>query len=92
MKLPTKDMMIEDTNEDMRIRWEKGYTKRQAHMMGPDQQKYYDELARMAETEPIAPVMIKLRDHSVKRLYEDLTNFRENRYKIVDDNTYVKVQ
>ncbi|XP_044744633.1 senecionine N-oxygenase [Coccinella septempunctata] len=92
MALPSKDSMHLDTKEDMQIRWEKGYTRRQAHMMGPDQQKYYDDLARMAATDPIAPVIIKLRDHSVKRLYEDLNNFRENRYKIVDDDTYVKVQ
>lgn len=92
MKLPSKEDMKLDTEEDMKARWAKGYTRRQAHLMGPDQQKYYDELASQANTEPIAPVIIKLRDHSVKRLYEDLNNFREDRYKIVDDNTYVKVQ
>ncbi|KAL3286893.1 hypothetical protein HHI36_001380 [Cryptolaemus montrouzieri] len=92
MELPSKDRMINDTEQDMQARWEKGYTRRQAHMMGPDQQKYYDDLAKMANTKPIAPVIIKLRDHSVKKLYEDLNNFRENKYRIIDDDTYVKVQ
>ncbi|KAK9873989.1 hypothetical protein WA026_002337 [Henosepilachna vigintioctopunctata] len=91
MELPSKDMMRADTEIDMKSRWEKSYTRRQAHMMGPEQQKYYDDLAKMANTTPIAPVIIKLRDHSVKRLYEDLNNFRENRYKILDNETYIKI-
>lgn len=34
---PTKKEMIHDTNEEMENRWAKGYKKRQAHLMGPDQ-------------------------------------------------------
>lgn len=60
-------------------------------MMGPDQAGYYGELAEEAETTPIAPVIVKLRDESVKRLYDDLMNFREDRYKIVDKENFVKV-
>lgn len=29
--------MLKETNEEMEKRWAKGYKKRQAHMMGPDQ-------------------------------------------------------
>lgn len=85
-------MMREDTEKDMQSRWAKGYSKRQAHMMGPDQNSYYKELAEEAETVPIAPVIVKLRDESVKRLYDDLQNFRKDRYKIVDSDNFVKVQ
>ncbi|KAJ3648315.1 hypothetical protein Zmor_020127 [Zophobas morio] len=91
MPLPSKDMMRMDTDNDMQNRWAKGYTKRQAHMMGPDQQGYYEDLASAANTTPIAPVIVKLRDQSVKRLYDDLLNFREDRYKIVNNETFVKV-
>lgn len=92
MMLPSMGEMREDTEKDMQLRWSKGYSKRQAHMMGPDQNSYYTELAEQADTCPIAPVIVKLRDESVKRLYDDLLNFRENRYKIVDKENFVMVQ
>lgn len=34
---PTKEKMLHDTEVDMQKRWDKGYKRRQAHMMGPDQ-------------------------------------------------------
>lgn len=91
MMLPSIEMMRADTEKDMQLRWSRGYSKRQAHMMGPDQNNYYKDLAAEAETTPIAPVIVKLRDESVKRLYDDLLNFREDRYKIVDMENFVKV-
>lgn len=83
--------MRQDTEEDLKKRWLKGYTKRQAHMMGPDQLNYYEDLATAAKTTSIAPVIVKLRDQSVKRLYDDLQNFRNDRYKIVNSLTFMKV-
>jgi len=91
MALPSMEIMRMDTENDMQNRWAKGYSKRQAHLMGPDQRCYYEDLAAAANTKPIAPVIVKLRDESVKRLYDDLQNFRENRYKILDNDSFVKV-
>lgn len=79
------------TENDMQARWAKGYTKRQAHMMGPEQLSYYEDIASDANTTPIPPVIVKLRDQSVKRLYDDILNFRQDIYKIVDPHNYVKV-
>lgn len=92
MRLPSSDEMRMHAEEEMQSRWAKGYSKRQAHMMGQYQEAYYNDLAADANTIPIAPVLVKLRDVSVKRLYDDLLNFREDRYKIVDNNTYIKIQ
>ncbi|XP_017771385.1 PREDICTED: senecionine N-oxygenase-like [Nicrophorus vespilloides] len=92
ISLPSRELMLEDTENDMKNRWAKGYSKRQAHSMGPDQCSYYRDLAQEAKTEPIPPVIVKLRDESVKRLYDDLVNFREDRYRIVDENNFIKVQ
>lgn len=91
MSLPSADEMRMHTQKDIENRQAKGYTKRQMHMMGPDQESYYNDLAQEADTEPIPPVLIKLRDLSVKRLYDDLLNFREDQYRIVDDNNFIKV-
>ncbi|XP_018577185.1 senecionine N-oxygenase [Anoplophora glabripennis] len=92
MRLPSSEEMRMHTDREMQRRWEKGYSKRQAHMMGQYQEEYYNDLAADANTIPIAPVLVKLRDLSVKRLYDDLLNFREDRYKIVDNETYVRVK
>ncbi|CAG9766253.1 unnamed protein product [Ceutorhynchus assimilis] len=91
MDLPSKEEMRMHTEKDMENRKAKGYTKRQMHMMGPDQQSYYNDLAEDADTAPIPPVLVKLRDLSVQRLYDDLINFREDQYRIVDENSFVKV-
>lgn len=39
-KLPSSEQMMEDWEEEKRDRAARGYTKRQAHMMGPDQVIY----------------------------------------------------
>lgn len=91
LSLPSVEEMRMHTQQDMENRKAKGYTKRQMHMMGPDQQSYYNELAHDADTAPIPPVLVKLRDLSVKRLYDDLLNFREDQYKILDEQNFVKV-
>lgn len=41
-KLPSKEAMLKDTNDEMEERWAKGYKKRQAHMMGPVQVRYFN--------------------------------------------------
>ncbi|KAJ8952589.1 hypothetical protein NQ318_004136 [Aromia moschata] len=91
MSLPSTEEMRMHTKGDIEKRCALGLGKRQAHMMGQFQESYYNDLAGDAKTIPIAPVLVKLRDLSVKRLYDDLLNFREDRYKIVDNNNFVKV-
>ncbi|KAK9873991.1 hypothetical protein WA026_002339 [Henosepilachna vigintioctopunctata] len=92
MKLPTKEIMRLDTELDMKTRWERGYTRKLAHMLGPDQQKYYDGLASMSNSSFIPPVLVKLRDDSMKYRLEDLHNFRENIFKIQDNVTYIRIK
>ncbi|KAG5891245.1 hypothetical protein JTB14_004359 [Gonioctena quinquepunctata] len=91
MHLPSTDDMRMHTEREMQSRWAKGYSKRQAHLMGEHQEAYYNDLAEDAKTSPIAPVYVKLRNTSVKNLYEDLLNFREDRYKILDNENFIKV-
>lgn len=39
-KIPSKEKMYEACKTEFDDRMNKGYTKRQAHMMGPDQVKF----------------------------------------------------
>lgn len=90
-KMPTKAVMQADTDAEMAARWAKGYSKRQAHMMGPDQEKYYKELADAGDLLPLKPVITKLHNASRRHFLDELTTFRKKVYKIVDDENFVRL-
>ncbi|XP_053685201.1 senecionine N-oxygenase-like [Sabethes cyaneus] len=90
-KLPTKDEMLADMQQQMEQRWKEGYRKRQAHMMGPAQGDYYHDLAKTAGLDAIKPVMTKLHNESSQRFNDDLLHFRDDIFRIVDDETFVEV-
>lgn len=91
-KLPSKCEMMEVFEEEMSERWQRGLRKHQAHMMGPDQHRYYQDIAAIAEIEPLKPVVTKLHNWSSLRFLDDLTNFRKDVFRILDDETFIKVQ
>lgn len=90
-ELPTREEMLADTEQEMQERWDRGYKRRQAHMMGPEQGKYYEDLSSLADIDAIKPVMTKLHNESSERFLDDLTNFRKDRYRILDDETFIKI-
>lgn len=89
--LPSLHEMLLDTDMEMEARWKKGYKKRQAHMMGEDQNKYYTDLSLTANITNIKPVMTKLHNESSERFLDDLVNFRKDIYKIIDDETFIQI-
>ncbi|KAK9505562.1 hypothetical protein O3M35_009584 [Rhynocoris fuscipes] len=91
VKLPSKEEMLKDTENEMKLRKENGLKKKQFHMMGPRQGDYYAELASLGNLPPLPPVMADLHNFASNRQLNDLKNFREDNYKIVDDKTFIKV-
>ncbi|XP_055596982.1 senecionine N-oxygenase-like [Uranotaenia lowii] len=89
--LPKKEEMRADEREQMEHRWWLGYKKRQAHMMGPAQGDYYEDLAKTAGLVPIKPVMAALHTESSRRFNDDLLNFRNDVFRIVDDYSFEEV-
>ncbi|XP_046959453.1 senecionine N-oxygenase isoform X1 [Vanessa cardui] len=87
-KLPSREEMTRQWEEEKSERASRGYTRRQAHMMGPDQEKYYASLAKEAGTESIPSVITKIREESSLRFLHNLQNYRQDVYKIIDDDTY----
>lgn len=84
--------MLEDCDREMNERWTaRGLRKHQAHLMGEDQHKYYDDLSATAGIEKLKPVITKLHNFSSLRFLDDLTNFRNDIFRIVDDETFVKI-
>lgn len=45
----------------------------------------------MAGVEKIKPVMVNLDFESIRRLITDFDNFRNDIYKIIDDNTFIRM-
>ncbi|XP_020818015.1 senecionine N-oxygenase [Drosophila serrata] len=90
-KLPSPEVMLKDTQDRMNKLWNEGYRRRQAHMLGHNQAHYYTDLAETAGIKKIKDVMAKLHDESSKCFNENLLHFREDIFKIVDDETFIKV-
>lgn len=90
--MPSRDEMMKDFERQMSERFSNNFKKHQAHMMGPEQNKYYDDLAATAEIAPLKPVITKLHNWSSTRFLDDLLNFRKDIFRIVDDETFVKIE
>lgn len=56
------------------------------------QNTYYDDLSRTASIENLKPVMTRLHNDSSERFLDDLTNFRRDVYRIIDDDTFIKIK
>jgi dimethylaniline monooxygenase (N-oxide forming) len=89
--LPPKDEMLNDHNRDMNERWAKGMKTSQAHLMGHEQHKYYADLAATAQIKPLQNVISKLHNFSSLRFLDDLINFRREVFRILDDETFIRI-
>lgn len=92
LELPTEFEMKRHTEHEMMERWQKGYNKRKAHMMGEEQESYYNSLAKDAEIDSIAPVYVKIWNLTEKFLYDQLFDFRDYQYTIVDEQNYIQLE
>ncbi|XP_053674884.1 senecionine N-oxygenase-like [Anopheles nili] len=88
LSLPTQNEMLEDMMEEIEDRLRRGFKKRHAHMMGPEQDQYYNKLARTADLETIAPVMTKLHNESSQRFIDNLIDFRNDIFRIIDKDNF----
>ncbi|CAH2036849.1 unnamed protein product, partial [Iphiclides podalirius] len=111
-QLPSSEQMMLHWQREMAERAARGYTRRQAHMMGPDQPSqlegstwrwqgrsvswcpggqgaYYAALARESAAAPLPPVLARLHGHSSRRFLHHLAQFRADRYRILDADSFV---
>lgn len=52
------------------------------------QERYYASLASEANTKNLPSVLTKIREESTIRFIHNLKNYRQDVYKIIDDDTY----
>ncbi|XP_014244539.1 flavin-containing monooxygenase FMO GS-OX5-like [Cimex lectularius] len=91
-KLPSKEEMIHDTEKEMEERKKQGLKRKQFHMMGTMQGDYYADLAKSGGLDPLPPVMADLHNFASQKQLDDLINFRENVYKILDPQNFIQVK
>lgn len=90
--MPSAEHMTADLERDTAERLAKGYSKRQLHMMGPVQEKYYADLAETAQLKPLKKVITKIHNETHHFYLDELTTFRSKKYHILDDETYIQVK
>ena len=92
MQFPSKEEMLADEAREYKRRLNFGLSKRHFHMMGPEQAQYYEDLAITAGVSPLPPVLTKLHNESSTRFLDDLVHYRQDRYKILDDENYLQLE
>ncbi|KAF7989325.1 hypothetical protein HCN44_007999 [Aphidius gifuensis] len=90
-QFPAKDIMISEEADELERKKNEGLSKRHFHRMGLAQSNYYDDLAKVAGVEQLPPVLGKMHADSGKRFLEDLSNYRQDRYQVVDDFNFIKL-
>lgn len=56
------------------------------------QNSYYDDLAQTADIDGLKPVITLMHNDSSQRFLDDLVHFRKDIYRIIDDQTFVKIK
>ena len=91
VSLPTEDEMIAEQMEDLKKREAKGLPLRHAHQLGNRMWGYFQDLATVAgfshELE-MMPVFQNIFEHVVKRMKDDRTGYKNDKYRIIDRNKF----
>ncbi|XP_078048296.1 senecionine N-oxygenase [Augochlora pura] len=88
---PPKADMLKEEKEELEKKLKEGFEKRHFHLQGYKQGYYYDDLAKTAGITPLPPVLTKLHNESSMRFLDNLTHYRERRYKIIDDYNFIQL-
>ncbi|XP_045771570.1 senecionine N-oxygenase isoform X2 [Maniola jurtina] len=88
-ELPSREDMTAHLEEEKRDRAARGFTKRQTHMMGPDQAGYYESLSSESAATPLPAVFTAVHNDSSQRFLDHLASFRNDVYKLIDANNFV---
>lgn len=89
LKLPPKDEMLQDMEADIAYRRSKDLPRKWMHKLHGDfQWKYYEELARTANIQPIRPVIIALFEESMRRRAKSVQHYRRDKFEVINDEEF----
>lgn len=88
-KLPTKELMLQETLKDEEERKSKGFSKKKSHFLGLEKHaKYYDDLASTADVEAVEPVISKIFNKTVANLFDNFKTYRFFNFKVLDHESF----
>ena len=88
-KLPSREEMLKEFEDDLEERNSRGMGGKKTHYMGQGiQDKYYIELAEKANITPIYPCIPKMHSQCLVNRKADFSNFRKIKFHIVDENNF----
>ncbi|XP_067633170.1 senecionine N-oxygenase-like [Eurosta solidaginis] len=87
--LPSRDEMLQETDEELAERKANGLQKRLTHEINGLKYDYYENLANTAGITPIKPAVIKVMRESVHKFQIAFDTYRETVYEILDDETFI---
>lgn len=91
-KLPSKEKLMEEFKSDEKDRWSRGIPRKRAHMLGFDLHEIYaEDLATIADIDPIKPVVLKIFNKSIYNLISNFNEYREKIFKIIDDENFIEI-
>ncbi|KFB45947.1 hypothetical protein ZHAS_00013913 [Anopheles sinensis] len=91
-KLPSREEMFAAWQRDNTERETRGLTGKLTHMLAGDlQQRYYDDLAQIAEIDSLKPVLAKMHADCINSKRQDV-NFRSYEYQVIDDENFLKIK
>lgn len=88
-ELPSREELLQDSEDDMNRRWQRGLSKTKAHSMGAGyQDQYFAELASTAGVDPVKPVVLKMFDENKRNQSRDFANYRRYTFRALDDESF----
>ena len=95
-KLPVREEMIHQDEEEYMSRLDRGFTPRHAHFLGEgeagEQWKYVSDLATLGQFEGLDPVVESLYTVVCIVRKKDICNYRNYNYRLVDKERWEKVK
>lgn len=86
--LPTRDEMLQDTAVEMNERFTRLKCNK-AHFMGTEKHaQYYEELARLADIEPLKAVVPRIFNQTFANFFADFESCRNFHFEIIDDENF----
>ncbi|XP_071962969.1 uncharacterized protein [Antedon mediterranea] len=92
MQLPSEEQMKVDIENDYEKRRREGLAHRHAHVMGPRQWKYNDDICNLAGVDTIPEVVQTLYDAVHDERTWNVADYKKSNFKLVDNKSYEKIQ
>ncbi|KFM65175.1 Flavin-containing monooxygenase FMO GS-OX-like 2, partial [Stegodyphus mimosarum] len=93
VKLPSKEEMRGDAERDFLKRLESGFKPRHAHVMPGDfQWEYDDKLSELGKIKPIPDAVRNLFKHVHFTRTQDVLNYKNVNYSILDEKTFLEIE